>query len=149
MTEVLTNKMRWLKFCGSGLDKTVNKYADFLISWIIKCRAWFSILWLNSTGWIKSPNRKYCAQHGISASGVECLIEGLIHFSHKKLFRYHFFINLVSGKSFLFSVVFIESLGFLSPACRNTQTVVRNIRSAVSKRNFGLKNQNFDLNLNF
>ena len=27
--------------------------------------------------------------------------------------------------------------------------VVRNIRSAVSKRNFGLKNQNFDLNLNF
>ena len=79
------------------------------------CRAWFSILWLNSTGWIKSSNRKYCAQHGISASGVECLIEGLIHFSHKKLYRFRFFCNLVSGKSFLFSVVFIESLASLDP----------------------------------
>ena len=62
-------------------------------------------------------------QHGISASGVECLIEGLIHFSHKKLYRFLFFCNLVSGKSFLFSLVFIESFGFFRPACRNTQTV--------------------------
>ena len=44
---------------------------------------------------------------------------------------------------------FLETLVLKARNLAKRWDVVRNIRSAVSKRNFGLKNQNFDLNLNF
>ena len=67
----------------------------------------------------------------------------------KNHFVFYFFVILKKRKWFLLCFVFIEISGFLSPAFAKPFPVVRNIRSAVSKRNFGLKNQNFDLNLNF
>ena len=84
----------------------------------------------------------------LAKCGLEFYVE-LIKFAFAAAFHIVFFLNLDNLKKHLLRLVEIELSVKFSPPFANTFSVVRNIRSAVSKRNFGLKNQNFDLNLNF
>ena len=96
-----------------------------------------------------SNRKKTPAHNSVFAKGGDEYIKPLPDSFSRSCFSYCFFLNLDNLKKHLLQLVEIELAVKFSPPFANTFSVVRNIRSAVSKRNFGLKNQNFDLNLNF
>ena len=87
---------------------------------------------------------------GFAKAGVKFpCVESFVIISRKKPFRFLFFCNFEKTKMVFAWCSFNRNFRCKSPAFAKPFPVVRNIRSAVSNRNFGLKNQNFDLNLNF
>ena len=140
------------KFFVNNFPKFVNK---ILKIFAISCVKKIVVLDFHFSDWIQQvelSRRTENTAHniGFAKAGVNfSCVESFVIISRKKPFRFLFFCNFEKTKMVFTWCSFNRNFRCKSPAFAKPFPVVRNIRSAVSNRNFGLKNQNFDLNLNF